>query len=73
MRDDAAVSSGDTGPDQAARAVRVLAAGGTIAMRGEQAVPALDASELVRKSNQAGRGTLGSFGALLDNVKIGEK
>ena len=52
MRDDAAVSSGDSGPDQAARAVRVLAAGGTIAMRGEQAVPALDASELVEQLPQ---------------------
>jgi L-asparaginase len=33
--------------DAAPRPVRVLAAGGTIAMRGEQAVPALDAAELV--------------------------
>jgi L-asparaginase len=32
-----------------ARPVRVLAAGGTIAMRGEQAVHALDASELVQQ------------------------
>ncbi len=34
------------------RAVRVLAAGGTIAMRGERAVPALDASELVQQLPQ---------------------
>ncbi len=32
--------------------MRVLAAGGTIAMRGEQAVPALDASELVEQLPQ---------------------
>lgn len=38
------MSFGDPHP---ARRVRVLSAGGTIAMRGEQAVPALDASELV--------------------------
>jgi len=35
-----------------ARAVRVLAAGGTIAMRGERAVPALDGSELVEQLPQ---------------------
>jgi L-asparaginase len=35
------------------RAVRVLAAGGTIAMRGERAVPALDAAELVEQLPQA--------------------
>jgi L-asparaginase len=34
------------------RPVRVLAAGGTIAMRGERAVPALDASELVEQLPQ---------------------
>jgi L-asparaginase len=40
-------------PDHArTRPVRVLAAGGTIAMRGEQAVPALDASELVQQLPQ---------------------
>ncbi|MGO9906399.1 MAG: asparaginase domain-containing protein [Solirubrobacteraceae bacterium] len=38
--------------DATARPVRVLAAGGTIAMRGEQAVPALDASELVEQLPQ---------------------
>ena len=43
------MSSGDFSP---ARPVRVLAAGGTIAMRGEQAVPALDASELVEQLPQ---------------------
>ena len=36
----------------ATRPVRVLAAGGTIAMRGERAVPALDASELVEQLPQ---------------------
>ena len=36
----------------ATRPVRLLAAGGTIAMRGEQAVPALDASELVAQLPQ---------------------
>jgi L-asparaginase len=51
MRDDAAVVAPDA--DAAAtRPVRVLAAGGTIAMRGEQAVPALDASELVEQLPQ---------------------
>jgi L-asparaginase len=40
-------------PDDApTRPVRVLAAGGTIAMRGEQAVPALDASDLVEQLPQ---------------------
>jgi L-asparaginase len=48
MRHDAAVISIDSPP----RAVRVVAAGGTIAMRGEQAVPALDASELVEQLPQ---------------------
>ena len=38
--------------DAATRPVRVIAAGGTIAMRGEQAVPALDASELVEQLPQ---------------------
>src|ERR1700761_2583891 len=38
--------------DGATRPVRVLAAGGTIAMRGEQAVPAMDASELVEQLPQ---------------------
>jgi L-asparaginase len=36
-----------SGSPATTRPVRVLAAGGTIAMRGERAVPALDASELV--------------------------
>jgi len=49
MRDDAAVNSTS---DQPPRPVRVLAAGGTIAMRGERAVPALDASELVEQLPQ---------------------
>src|SRR2546421_2907768 len=31
------------------RPVRLLAAGGTIAMRGEQAVPALDATQLIEQ------------------------
>jgi len=48
MRDDAAVTPTDPPP----RAVRVVAAGGTIAMRGERAVPALDASELVEQLPQ---------------------
>ncbi len=48
MRDHAAVTS--TSP--ATRPVRVLAAGGTIAMRGERAVPALDASQLVEQLPQ---------------------
>src|SRR5947209_3484347 len=46
MRDDGAVSARDPA---SARPVRVLAAGGTIAMRGERAVPALDAAELVEQ------------------------
>ncbi len=41
-----------TPTDSRPRPVRVLAAGGTIAMRGEQAVPALDASELVEQLPQ---------------------
>jgi len=41
-----------TPTDPPPRAVRVLAAGGTIAMRGERAVPALDASELVEQLPQ---------------------
>ena len=47
MRHDPAVPS----PHEtaAARPVRLLAAGGTIAMRGERAVPALDASGLVEQ------------------------
>jgi L-asparaginase len=49
MRHDAAVTSTSPGTT---RPVRVLAAGGTIAMRGEQAVPALDASELVEQLPQ---------------------
>lgn len=49
MRDDPAV---DSTFDRATRPVRVLAAGGTIAMRGERAVPALDASELVEQLPQ---------------------
>jgi L-asparaginase len=38
--------------DAVPRPVRVLAAGGTIAMRGEQAVPALDAAELLEQLPQ---------------------
>lgn len=49
MSDHLAVTS--TSPSTT-RAVRVLAAGGTIAMRGERAVPALDASELVEQLPQ---------------------
>jgi L-asparaginase len=49
MRDDPAVNFGS---DRATRPVRVLAAGGTIAMRGERAVPALGASELVEQLPQ---------------------
>jgi len=41
-----------TSTPETTRAVRVLAAGGTIAMRGERAVPALDASELVEQLPQ---------------------
>jgi L-asparaginase len=48
MRDDPGVTPTDPPP----RAVRVLAAGGTIAMRGERAVPALDAAELVEQLPQ---------------------
>ncbi|MGA8720608.1 MAG: asparaginase domain-containing protein, partial [Solirubrobacteraceae bacterium] len=48
MRDDAAVTQTDTTP----RAVRIVAAGGTIAMRGERAVPALDAADLVEQLPQ---------------------
>ena len=49
MRHDAPVSQGDPAVP---RAVRLLAAGGTIAMRGERAVPALDATELVEQLPQ---------------------
>jgi L-asparaginase len=51
MRDDPAVCSA---PDDAppTRPVRVLAAGGTIAMRGDRAVPVLDASELLEQLPQ---------------------
>jgi L-asparaginase len=52
MRDDPAVSQPLSGSEQAPRPVRVIAAGGTIAMRGERAVPALDASELVEQLPQ---------------------
>jgi L-asparaginase len=38
------------------RPVRLLAAGGTIAMRGEQAVPALDADELIEQLPQLASG-----------------
>ena len=41
-----------TPPDPPPRAVRVVAAGGTIAMRGERAVPALDGAELVEQLPQ---------------------
>jgi L-asparaginase len=52
MRQDADVSS--TGPVhvRSTRPVRVLAAGGTIAMRGERAVPTLNAAELVEQLPQ---------------------
>jgi L-asparaginase len=46
MRHDAAVASTSTRP------VRLLAAGGTIAMRGELAVPALDGAELIEQLPQ---------------------
>ena len=49
MRDDAAVTSTSSA---ATRPVRLLAAGGTIAMRGEHAVPALDASKLIQELPQ---------------------
>jgi L-asparaginase len=52
MRDDPAVTSSDPGSERPPRPVRVLAAGGTIAMRGERAVPALDAAELVEQLPQ---------------------
>jgi L-asparaginase len=52
MRDHAAVTSRDVLPADPTRPVRLLAAGGTIAMRGERAVPALDASELVQQLPQ---------------------
>ncbi|HTU88001.1 MAG TPA: asparaginase [Solirubrobacteraceae bacterium] len=45
-------ASPDSEPGAGTRPVRVLAAGGTIAMRGEQAVPALDAAELVQQLPQ---------------------
>ena len=48
MRDDGAVTQTDHPP----RTVRVIAAGGTIAMRGERAVPALDAADLVEQLPQ---------------------
>ena len=46
------------------RPVRVLAAGGTIAMRGEHAVPALDASELVEQLPQ-----VAGFGVEAETVR----
>jgi L-asparaginase len=52
MRHDAAVPFEPVRDTPAPRPVRVIAAGGTIAMRGEQAVPALDASELVEQLPQ---------------------
>ena len=52
MRDDAAVSSPPSASESPPRPVRVIAAGGTIAMRGERAVPALDASALVEQLPQ---------------------
>ncbi len=52
MRHDARVSEGDSGSELETRPVRLLAAGGTIAMRGERAVPALDAGELVEQLPQ---------------------
>ena len=45
------------GPRQAElRPVRLLAAGGTIAMRGEQAIPALNADELIEQLPQLASG-----------------
>ena len=52
MRHDPAVIPNDSAPESPARPVRVVAAGGTIAMRGERAVPALDATELVEQLPQ---------------------
>ena len=52
MRHDPPVTQGASGSEPATRAVRLLAAGGTIAMRGERAVPALDAGELVEQLPQ---------------------
>jgi L-asparaginase len=52
MRHDAVVPSPDPQGPSPMRAVRVLAAGGTIAMRGEQAVHALDAADLVEQLPQ---------------------
>ena len=52
MRDDPAVPQASSGSEQPPRPVRIIAAGGTIAMRGERAVPALDASELVEQLPQ---------------------
>ena len=52
MRDHPAVTSTPSTSPAGTRPVRLLAAGGTIAMRGERAVPALDASELVEQLPQ---------------------
>lgn len=52
MRHDPAVVPPASRAAAAPRAVRLLAAGGTIAMRGERAVPALNASELVEQLPQ---------------------
>jgi len=52
MRDDPAVSEAASQAEQPPRPVRIIAAGGTIAMRGERAVPALDASQLVEQLPQ---------------------
>jgi len=52
MRHDPPVTQCASGSEPATRAVRLLAAGGTIAMRGERAVPALDAGELVEQLPQ---------------------
>jgi len=52
MRHDARVTEGPSASESTARPVRVVAAGGTIAMRGQRAVPALDAAELVEQLPQ---------------------
>ena len=52
MRDDAAVIPTGSQSESPPRPVRIVAAGGTIAMRGERAVPALDAGELVEQLPQ---------------------
>ncbi|HTP22060.1 MAG TPA: asparaginase [Solirubrobacteraceae bacterium] len=46
------MTEGPSASESTARPVRVVAAGGTIAMRGQRAVPALDAAELVEQLPQ---------------------